>query len=107
MGVSLSWADRRGATRLSRFIIRESRPGPGVGLGRCCAWLGGFGIVVGSFVGGWGRLPLDTDQAGEPAIEWRSWLGVGGPVGSAEHSGVGWSGDMPVFFVDQPMMNPT
>ena len=53
-----------------------------------------------------GRLPLDTDQFGQSTVEWSTGVGVWGPVGSAEDSFVGWSGDMPVVTVDQPVMNP-
>lgn len=34
-------------------------------------------------------------------------MGVGGPVGAAEYSGVGWAGDVPAVFVDPPVVDST
>jgi hypothetical protein len=55
-------------------------------------------------VGVGGRLPLGSDEFGEPAGDRWPHLGVWGPVGAAEHPLVWWSGDVPVVFVDEAVV---
>ena len=76
--------------------------------GRLCAWGVGIRDCIGGGLlgGGGGRLPLSTsDQFGQPSVERPSGVGVWGPVGPTEDPGVCWTGDMPTFFVDPPVVD--